>query len=321
MLAAIDTGTTLIYVPTSVAKALYAKLGGTAVSGSAGEYHVPCVSTFGSIGLSFNGVAYNIPLDDIFLGYASASTTSECILGIFGQDMYDADGNSVAIVGNLFLKSVYSVFSYSQNGSPAVGFAPSVTSGLSSSSSSSSSSTGSSSSSSSGSSVAGSASMGLAASSNSTGSSGSASSGSSTSAAVAGGYTATAVAVVTADAGVASSVQAYSAAPQVTSSASGSASGSSSDGSSDVNSDANVIGGFTFTIFSTAPVASSTSTPSSNSGSSSSGTTTDANGNIVSAAEQSAVPTASPTSGASQALKAFSLVGAALVAGVVAVVV
>lgn len=76
MSAAIDTGTTLIYVPTAVASALYSKIGGKAVGGGTGEYHVPCVSTFGSIGLSFGGQTYNIPLSDVFLGCESRGRAS-----------------------------------------------------------------------------------------------------------------------------------------------------------------------------------------------------------------------------------------------------
>jgi hypothetical protein len=60
---------------------------------------------------------------------ASSSSTSRCILGIFGVDQFDAEGNAVAIVGDLFLKAAYTVYSYSHNGSPAVGFAVSSTSG------------------------------------------------------------------------------------------------------------------------------------------------------------------------------------------------
>ncbi|KAK4057289.1 hypothetical protein OIO90_001786 [Microbotryomycetes sp. JL221] len=118
--AAIDTGTTLVYVPRNVARALYGKIGGKERGN--GEWTVPCAATFGSIALSFGGKQYDMPLADVFLGYASAGNTEECILGILGIDQYDADGNVVAIVGDLFLKAVYSVFSYSQNGSPAVGF-------------------------------------------------------------------------------------------------------------------------------------------------------------------------------------------------------
>ncbi|KAK4051391.1 hypothetical protein OIV83_002875 [Microbotryomycetes sp. JL201] len=118
--AAIDTGTTLIYIPRSAAQAMYSKIGGKERGN--GEWTVPCASTFSSIALSFGGQQYQMPLADVFLGYASAGDTENCILGILGIDQYDADGNVVAIVGDLFLKAVYSVFSYSQNGSPAVGF-------------------------------------------------------------------------------------------------------------------------------------------------------------------------------------------------------
>lgn len=69
--AAIDTGTSLTYVPTAVAKALYAQIGGTAANDGSGEYYVPCVSPFQAIGFSFGGVNYNVPLEDIYLGCTS----------------------------------------------------------------------------------------------------------------------------------------------------------------------------------------------------------------------------------------------------------
>lgn len=93
----------LIYIPHSAAVALYKKIGGTE-RGSTGEFVVPCASTFSTIALSFGGVQYQMPLSDLFLGYASAASKSECVLGIFGIDQYDAEGNVVAIVGDLFLK-------------------------------------------------------------------------------------------------------------------------------------------------------------------------------------------------------------------------
>lgn len=70
--AAIDTGTTLIYIPRAAAKALYAKLGGTE-KGSSGEWTVPCASTFSSIALSFGGRQFQMPLRDVFLGCKLAS--------------------------------------------------------------------------------------------------------------------------------------------------------------------------------------------------------------------------------------------------------
>lgn len=54
-------------------------------------------------------------------------STTQCVLGILGVDQLDSNNVNVAIIGDLFLKSVYSVFSYSYNGAPAVGFAVSST--------------------------------------------------------------------------------------------------------------------------------------------------------------------------------------------------
>ncbi|GAA5899177.1 hypothetical protein JCM8208_003026 [Rhodotorula glutinis] len=328
MAVALDTGTTLIYVPTSVASALYSQLGGTPLKGSSGEYTVPCVATFGTIGLSFGGVVYNIPLEDIFLGYASASNTEQCVLGIIAQDMYDAEGNSVAIVGGLFLKAVYSVYTYSHNGSPAVGLAPSITSGVSSSGGASSSSSSQASSSSSGS---GSASSGSASSGSASGSSG-ASSGSSSGGSSGGAfaYSASAVAQVTDDPGVATSIATYDAssaaarassvaAAAAASDASVAAAAGSSLASAASSSSAAAAGGFTFTVFSTAAVATSTA------GVTSASTTSPTTDAAAAAASADSAAAASSTSGAATLARAagsaLALVGAVVVGGALALVV
>lgn len=126
--AAIDTGTTLIYIPVATANTFYKSIGGISY-GNAGLYAYPCSTDLKSVGLAFGGVTYLIDLNDLVLGYSPSSTT-QCVLGILGVDQLDANGVNVAIIGDLFLKSVYSVFSYSNNGSPAVGFAVSITSGV-----------------------------------------------------------------------------------------------------------------------------------------------------------------------------------------------
>ena len=90
MVAAIDSGTSLIYVPTSVAQALYSSIGGKQVGN---DWHVPCVAGFSTFAFSFGGVQYKIPLSDLFLGYASASDKSSCILAVMPQDVYDPSGD------------------------------------------------------------------------------------------------------------------------------------------------------------------------------------------------------------------------------------
>ncbi|GAA6004262.1 uncharacterized protein JCM10292_007315 [Rhodotorula paludigena] len=302
MSAGIDTGTTLIYVPTSVAKALYAEIGGKPVTGKAGEYTVPCVSPFTSIGLSFGGVNYNIPLDDIFLGYVSAADKSQCLLGLFGQDMYDADGKPVAIIGGLFLKTVYSVFSYSHNGSPAVGLATSKTAGVSASSSASSASSSSASS--------------------AAGSSG-ASSGTSNSAAAAGGfsYSATQVADVTAEPGVATTIATYdaaSASSRAAAAASRAAASAASAGSSIASSSDAAPQGFTFQVFNSAPVATQTSSSAATASSTSSAESTQSAGETAEAGQANASQGSAENNGDGNGAVAFAVSGLAVALAAVA---
>ncbi|GAA5987952.1 hypothetical protein JCM10908_007287 [Rhodotorula pacifica] len=247
--AAIDTGTSLTYVPTAVAKALYAQIGGTPANDGSGEYYVPCVSPFQAIGFSFGGVNYNVPLADIYLGYASSSNKNQCILGILGQDMYDADGNQVAIIGALFLKSVYSVFSYSNNGAPAVAFAPSITSGVTATSSSPSGSG-------SGAAAPAAGSGSVVAASGSQAGNGTAQASGGSNASAGGGFTVTQVAQITADAPLATSIKTYdpTAAP-LASSGDGSSMSGASAASGNASATSTDDGGFTFTVFSIASVA------------------------------------------------------------------
>ena len=117
-LAAIDTGTSLWYVPSAVAEALFAQLGGEAYSDQ-GYYSIPCDAHTFTVSAVFSGVQFQVDLSDMLLGYADSSHT-QCVFGIVAQDNEDTHGNQMAIIGDAFLKNVYSVFDYS-NGQ--VGFA------------------------------------------------------------------------------------------------------------------------------------------------------------------------------------------------------
>ncbi|KAG8948173.1 hypothetical protein FRC04_009972 [Tulasnella sp. 424] len=120
--AMIDSGTSLIYIPTAAAEALYAKIPGAkaAPAGSApGFYTYPCNSNLGPITLSFNGDKYAINPVDFNLGPVS-SGSSTCIAGIVGRD---PTGEGIAIIGDAFMKNWYSVFDYDNR---AVGFAKAV---------------------------------------------------------------------------------------------------------------------------------------------------------------------------------------------------
>ncbi|KAK4054330.1 hypothetical protein OIO90_003563 [Microbotryomycetes sp. JL221] len=127
MNAAIDSGTSLIQIPVAAAQAFYSVLGGVQSERGDGTWIIPCDAPIGSIGFQFQGVNYEIPPQDILR--ARSRDRSSCLLAIAGVDNQDAYGNSVAIVGDVFLKNAYTVYSYSYQGAPAVGFARSIIAG------------------------------------------------------------------------------------------------------------------------------------------------------------------------------------------------
>ncbi|KAI9633340.1 aspartic protease [Dioszegia hungarica] len=114
--AAIDTGTTLVYIPTSAASAFYAAIPNSKSNGD-GSYDYPCSFT-GPVGISFpNAGNLNFNIADLNLGKTSSTM---CRGAVQGMDVQDANGNNFAIVGDVFIKSYYTVFDFSAN---TVGFA------------------------------------------------------------------------------------------------------------------------------------------------------------------------------------------------------
>lgn len=126
-LAAIDTGTTLIAAPSAVTTDIWAAVPGSiALTGEyAGLYAFPC-STSVTVTISFGGSAWTIDPADMNIGSVSSSvsgTTSEmCAGGIFDIGTSIGSGSDVPtwVVGDTFLKNVYSVF---RADPAAVGFA------------------------------------------------------------------------------------------------------------------------------------------------------------------------------------------------------
>ncbi|KAL8291482.1 hypothetical protein RQP46_002460 [Phenoliferia psychrophenolica] len=130
--AAIDTGTTLLYVPTAIATAIYSQIPGssedyvdTAVNGDLGTYYqYPCDST-PIVSLSFAGTDRKFEVNplDFNLGF-STQNSSMCIGGVLGYDFSDGTEN-ISITGDLFMKNWLTVFNYNgtAEGAPAVGFA------------------------------------------------------------------------------------------------------------------------------------------------------------------------------------------------------
>jgi len=104
---AVDTGTTLIYVPTAIADNFYAQIPGAGRADQFGQgfYQFPCKPSSGSsyaLSISFNGKSFGIAFADFNLGKTS-SGSSMCVGGVLA--MSDGFPDNLAIVGDAFLKS------------------------------------------------------------------------------------------------------------------------------------------------------------------------------------------------------------------------
>ncbi|KAL1408679.1 hypothetical protein Q8F55_005492 [Vanrija albida] len=119
-LAAIDTGSTLIVGPQDIVENFYAKVPGAEPRPNwDGFWWFPCESVYNlSVALHFGGTAYPInPMDMI---YATGDGT--CTGGIVSSSSQSqiSGGRIQWVIGDVFLKNVYSVFQYAP---PSVGFA------------------------------------------------------------------------------------------------------------------------------------------------------------------------------------------------------
>ncbi|KAG8891153.1 hypothetical protein FRB99_003815 [Tulasnella sp. 403] len=121
--AIIDSGTTLIYLPTESAKALYAQIPGSAAAPEdvgKGFWTIPCASMdkVGSVAFVFGEKSYAINPADFNAGVMKEGSDL-CVGSIVADDPSDG----LAILGDAFMKGWYSVFDY---GSKKVGFAKAV---------------------------------------------------------------------------------------------------------------------------------------------------------------------------------------------------
>ncbi|KAI0820010.1 acid protease [Trametes gibbosa] len=121
LIAAIDTGTSLVYLPNAAADDFYAMIPGSAAASvqyGAGFYTFPCDTSL-TVALILSGQSYAIHPDDFNLGRLDEES-DQCVGGILA--LGSGFPNDLAIVGDEFLKSWYSVFDYAGR----VGFAPST---------------------------------------------------------------------------------------------------------------------------------------------------------------------------------------------------
>ncbi|OXH30255.1 endopeptidase [Cryptococcus neoformans] len=118
---AIDTGTTLIGVPSQTANRIYSQITGaealSASSGYEGYYQYPC-DTEVTVSLQFGGMSYSISNADMNLG-SFTRDTSMCTGAFFAMDM-SSRSPVQWIVGASFIKNVYTAFRYNPT---AIGFA------------------------------------------------------------------------------------------------------------------------------------------------------------------------------------------------------
>lgn len=116
--AAIDTGTTLVGGPSDAIANVYAQIPNSeAGSGNyEGYYYYPC-STDVTVTVAFGGSSWTISSDDFKLTQLSQT---QCLGAFFVLDTQQGSSTPSWIVGDTFLKNVYSVFRYSP---ASVGFA------------------------------------------------------------------------------------------------------------------------------------------------------------------------------------------------------
>ncbi|RIB24666.1 aspartic peptidase domain-containing protein [Gigaspora rosea] len=112
--AIIDTGTTLAVMPLQDAEKIHKQIpGATKING---QFVVPC-NTKVNIAFTFAGISYNIDPRD--LAFQPTGKNNYCASGISAGNI---GGNTTWLVGDVFLKNVYSVFNIKDL---SVGFAPS----------------------------------------------------------------------------------------------------------------------------------------------------------------------------------------------------
>ncbi|KAI9838060.1 MAG: hypothetical protein M1819_006215 [Sarea resinae] len=107
-----DTGTTLLYAPTSVVKAYYNQVSGSSYSSNDGGYIFPCDASLPSFTVGIGSYHAVVPGD--YINYSS-NGDGTCFGGI-----QENTNIGMSIYGDIFLKSQFVVF---DNSGPKIGFA------------------------------------------------------------------------------------------------------------------------------------------------------------------------------------------------------
>jgi cathepsin D len=107
--AIIDTGTSYILMPPADAQVLHAQIPGSTDTGGSPNFMIPCNSV-ATVQFTFSGVTYGVHPKD-YVGKAD-STGNMCASNIIGLQAYSANQ---WILGDVFLKNVYTVFDFDKN--------------------------------------------------------------------------------------------------------------------------------------------------------------------------------------------------------------
>lgn len=110
-----DTGTTLLYLPSSVVKAYYGKISGSQNSNSAGGYVYPCSATPPDFTFGVGSARITVPGEFMNFGQIS-SGSSKCFGGL-----QSSSSIGVNIFGDVALKSAFVVFN--GGSTPTLGWA------------------------------------------------------------------------------------------------------------------------------------------------------------------------------------------------------
>ena len=113
--AAIDTGTSLITLPSSLAEIINAKIGAT--KSWSGQYQIDCAKrdSLPDLTLTFSGYNFTLTAHDYILEVGGS-----CISVFTPMDFPKPIGD-LAIIGDAFLRKYYSIYDLEKN---AVGLAP-----------------------------------------------------------------------------------------------------------------------------------------------------------------------------------------------------
>lgn len=116
--ALIDTGTTWVFLPPADAAQIFNLVEGSVLNTSNDTYQVPCDTTT-PIHFAFSGTSFGISSQD-WVGDVVDQSKNLCASNIYPVS---AVGNGVWLIGDTFLKNVYTVFDYDES---RVGFGAKV---------------------------------------------------------------------------------------------------------------------------------------------------------------------------------------------------